>query len=64
MSPPEDERMEPQNGDLEDEFPFQLGDFEVPAINDGLDDDLDGEYDGLDDDFPNSRGPVFSGSSR
>ena len=22
------------------------------------------EYDGLDDDFPNSRGPVFSGSSR
>ena len=48
---------------LEDEFPFQLGDFEVPAINDGLDDDLDGEDDGLDDDFL-FQGAVFSGSSR
>ena len=31
-------------------FPFQLGDFEVPAINECLDDDLDGEDDGLDSD--------------
>ena len=25
--------MEPQNGDLEDEFPFQRDDFQVPAVN-------------------------------
>ena len=25
--------MEPQNGGLEDDFPFQLSDFEVPAVN-------------------------------
>ena len=25
--------MEPQNGDLKDEFPFQRGDFQVPAVN-------------------------------
>ena len=25
--------MEPENGDLEDVVPFQLGDFKVPALN-------------------------------
>ena len=25
--------MEPKNGGLEDDFPFQTGDFQVPAIN-------------------------------
>jgi len=25
--------MEPKNGVLEDDFPFQTGDFQVPAVN-------------------------------
>ena len=25
--------MEPKNGDLEDDFPFQTGDFEVPVVH-------------------------------
>ena len=25
--------MEPKNGGLEDDFPFQTGDFQVPAVN-------------------------------
>ena len=25
--------MEPKNGGSEDDFPFQLGDFQVPAVN-------------------------------
>ena len=25
--------MEPKNGGLEDDFPFQTGDFQVPAVS-------------------------------
>ena len=32
--------MEPNNAGLEDDFPFQLGDFQVPAISFGGPNDL------------------------